>query len=180
MHRKHLGQRGSQALHLLLLRGSLRLPLRLQPGSPLGMDNCLTGCADEKDAVKQRADLGGSRPENGLSTDLKSDGVSESTTDATGNTLRRAAEACRARARRASMAASMRRVSFASSPRIAFSTSRKLAFRCATSRRWLAACEGGAGKHVTTKHRTSQSCSKPEEGRLSGRKGPGKAIVQQA
>lgn len=55
-------------------------------------------------------------------------------------TLKRAADAWRARARRASMAASMRRVSLASSARIAFSTSRKLAFKCATSRRWLAAC----------------------------------------
>jgi len=57
-------------------------------------------------------------------------------------TLTSAAEACSARARRESMDDSMRRVSLASSPRIAFSTSRKLALRCATSRRWLAACAG--------------------------------------
>lgn len=57
------------------------------------------------------------------------------------------------------MAVSMRRVSFASSPRIAFSTSRKLAFRCATSRRWLAACRDlQTGETETNQHLLASPC----------------------
>lgn len=67
----HLGQRGGQALHLLLLRGSLRLALRLRAG--------LSGLASQEEhclAILEQQQLGSAAMPSainlGLQTDCKS------------------------------------------------------------------------------------------------------------